>query len=278
MKELFLHTHDRLAYHKFMHIWRLILAALLAVCFAVQAGETPAGMVHVPAGPFTMGRGNSPPLGPERRVTLKVFFIDRTEVTVGAYKACAAAEACQWNPNADSPRFFRDDQPMALVNWHDANAYCRFVDKRLPTEAEWEKAARGTDGRAYPWGEEQQANRANVLEVSAAPVDLADYRFTWPVGSATGDVSPYGAFDLAGNVAEWTADLYRADYHRSTPAADPAVTTDKPDPEGRLARTVRGGSFAGYASEAAAYRRDGRRHAAGRGLRLGFRCAKDADQ
>jgi len=254
---------------------RFALLLLLTLCLPALAGEAPDGMALVPAGAFRMGAGEAPPLGPARDVTLAAYFIDRTEVTVGAYKTCVAAGACQWNPNATSGRFFRDDQPMVLVSWRDAAAYCAFAGKRLPTEAEWEKAARGADGRAYPWGS-YAAGRANLADAEVAPVDLADYRFTWPVGTAPGDASPYGVRDLAGNVNEWTADVYRADYHQATPATDPNVAAAADDPDGTVACTVRGGSFADIPADAAAYRRDGQRHAASRGLKLGFRCAKDA--
>ena len=254
----------------------LLIGLLLALCGAVAgAGEAPEGMVVIPAGAFTMGAGSSPPLGPQRSVTLSAYYIDRTEVTVVAYKKCVAAGRCQWNPNATSERFFGDDQPMVLVNWHDAKAYCEFAGKRLPTEAEWEKAARGEAGNRYPWGNEYEANRANLADTTDAPVDLALYRFTWPVGKAPGDVSAYGVRDMAGNVNEWTADTYRADYHEKTSGTNPRASAKGEDPQGRRTYTVRGGSFANNGGEAALFQRDGWRHAAGRGLRLGFRCSKD---
>lgn len=257
-------------------IQRFALPLLLVLlCLSAPAAGPLGEMVLIPAGPFRMGHGAKPPLGPAREVTLAAYWIDRTEATVGAYKQCVAAGACQWNPNATSHRFFRDDQPMVLVSWRDARGYCLSIGKRLPSEAQWEKAARGDDGRAFPWGA-YAPDRANLADATAAPVDIADYRFTWPVGAAAGDVSPYGVRDLAGNVNEWTADPYRADYHQTTDATDPRVTAADQDAEGQLARTVRGGSFADGPDDGAAYRRDGQRHAAGRGLKLGFRCAKDA--
>jgi formylglycine-generating enzyme required for sulfatase activity len=254
----------------------ILLAGLLAVAAAAAPSPQPVGMTTIPAGAFTMGVGSRPPEGPARQVWLPKYFIDTTEVTVATYRACSEAGTCRWNPAATSPVLFRDDQPMVLVSWSEADEFCRFAGKRLPTEAEWEKAARGRDERKYPWGEKYVAGYANLVDAAEASVDLAEYRFTWPVGAAEKDVSPYGVRDLAGNVNEWTADVFADDYHRTTSTRRPQVPADGDDPEGRLQRTVRGGSFADWPDAARLTRRDGQRHAAGRGLRVGFRCVKDA--
>ncbi|MHA1569561.1 MAG: formylglycine-generating enzyme family protein [Alphaproteobacteria bacterium] len=232
-------------------------------------------MILISEGPFLMGQGKQAPLGPQRLVTLSAYYIDRTEVTVGDYRRCVRLGGCRWNPSNPSPLFFNDNQPMVLVSWFEAKEFCRWAHKRLPTEAEWEKAARGADGAAYPWGNEYTPNFANLWDVTKAPVDLQRYRFTWPVGAAQGDMSPYRVQDMAGNVAEWTADSYHRNYHTATPDRDPAIGDAGYDPEGRQLRTVRGGSFIHDPESAALYRRDGQRSAASRGLRLGFRCARD---
>lgn len=252
--------------------YRLWLSlVLLVLAWPVAARRAPEEMVLIAAGPGVIGDGVSSPFGPRRTVELPAYRIDRTEVTVAAYRKCVAAEVCRWNAAADSPRFFSDDQPMVLVDWFEARDYCRWAGKRLPTEAEWEKAARGSEGFLYPWGNDYRPNLANLADVTQAPVDLAAYRFTWPVGVAPGDISPAGVRDMAGNVAEWTADCYQNDYH-ATPFPSPKA--EQPTAEKLV--TVRGGSFIAAPEEALLYRRDGFRYAASRGLRLGFRCAQDA--
>jgi eukaryotic-like serine/threonine-protein kinase len=181
-----------------------------------QAAEQNAkdGMVFVPGGEFTMGC-NETPEGeceedekPQRQETVPAFQIDRTEVTVEAYRQCVDAGrcsspdtkkkgACNWDVSG------REKHPINCIDWSQAEAFCASVGKRLPTSAEWEKAARGTDGRVYPSGEAWDITRANVYE------SYDGYKETAPVGSFPAGVSPYGALDMAGNVWEWTSDWYR---------------------------------------------------------------------
>jgi len=253
--------------------WLILLLALPLLSWAIEGDR--AGMVRMDAGTFVMGHGTAPPNGPRREVTLDAFWVDRTEVTVGAYRQCVVAGLCNPLPDNASPLFFGNEQPMVMVNWSDAGAYCRWAGKRLPTEAEWERAARGTQGRVYPWGNRYRQNYANLLDTEQAPVDLRRYRFSWPAGAAANDCTPEGVCDLAGNVAEWTADVYRRDYHRETPTKNPRIDAEQADPQGMLRYTVRGGCFATPPQNAEAFYRDGYRHAASRGLRLGFRCARD---
>jgi formylglycine-generating enzyme required for sulfatase activity len=183
------------------------------------------GMVPVPAGTFMMGCNGAVDSScnadekPYHSVDLAAFAIDKTEVTQAAYAACAAAGACLTMQGMPA-----DDVPVHDVPWTGAAAYCAWAGKRLPTEAEWEKAARGTDGRIYPWG-----NSAPTCDVansgSCAGAPLA-------VGGRAAGASPYGALDMVGNVAEWVADLYAADYYASSPATDPtgpATGTDHVD-------------------------------------------------
>jgi formylglycine-generating enzyme required for sulfatase activity len=173
-------------------------------------------MIHIPAGEFTMGDDRSAfaPEKPQHLIYLDDYWMDRTEVTNAQYRLCMEAEVCTepkiwWNPDLNG-----DDQP-ALVPWEAAQAYCEWVGGRLPTEAEWEKAARGIDGRLWPWGNEFEPNRANLSG------DEDGYGPTAPVGSFPGDASPYGLLDIAGNAAEWVADWYDAEYYAHSPARNP---------------------------------------------------------
>ena len=221
--------------------------------------ELKAEMVLVPAGEFTMGSDDGADWErPARRVYLSAFYIDKYEVTTNHYRLllwatgrAAPIISMRWE-NFGGPA-----QPMVGVSWHDADAYCRWVSKRLPTEAEWEKAARGTDGRRYPWGDLWDASRLNSGESKLGR--------TVAVGSYPGDVSPWGVHDMAGNVREWVADWFG--YYKSGPARDPR------GPAAGIQKVLRGGSWS-----------DGRvsttsRMGAppgGQDPRIGFRCAKSS--
>jgi formylglycine-generating enzyme required for sulfatase activity len=206
-------------------------------------GSCPGGMVPVPAGTFLMGspqgEGDSDEQ-PQRKVTLSAYCIDKTEVTVAAYAACVAARGCSaapltvngTNDTAEAKKFSsqrcnrtdRPDHPINCVDWDQAAAYCAWNGKRLPTEAEWEYAARGNDGRVYPWGEEAPSPKwlnacgteCNSKEDAKREKgvwhvmydDNDGWKNTAPVGSFPEGRSPSGALDMAGNVWEWTADWY----------------------------------------------------------------------
>jgi serine/threonine-protein kinase len=183
----------------------LILAAMVA------AGARPAhDRVAIPAGPFTQGstRGEEDER-PARKVTLKAFVIDRTEVTRGDYAACVDAGRCK--PSGDKTA--GDAKlPVAGVDWNDAQAYCKFAGGRLPTEAEWEKAARGTDGREYPWGNDVDCARANWGNFEGeGPCAGKNPGHPVAVGRYPTGASPYGVLDMGGNVWEWVADKYDQD-------------------------------------------------------------------
>ncbi len=172
---------------------------------SVQAAD----MVYIPAGSFTMGSDlpDAPAdAQPAHTVDLDAFWIDRDEVTNQEYKVFLDATEHRlpqaWNGKYPAGR---DDMPVAGVSWADAAAYCSSVGKRLPTEAEWEKAARGTDGRTWPWGNEWDAARAN-----AEAQDGTAFR---PVGTYPNGASPYGVLNMAGEVWEWVQDWYAAQYY-----------------------------------------------------------------
>jgi eukaryotic-like serine/threonine-protein kinase len=176
---------------------------------------------------------------PKHPVTLSGYCIDRTEVTVKAYGACIAAKGCSAAPLTERFSSYsgaevtewsrycngsdRSDHPMNCVDWDQAAAYCKWAGKRLPTEAEWEYAARGNDRRVYPWGNEApSANLLNACGSECVAMAKRDLRGNWsamynandgwemtaPVGSFLDGKSPFGALDMAGNVSEWTADWY----------------------------------------------------------------------
>jgi len=197
-------------------------------------------MMLAPAGEFKMGcnRGRDgncdPDELPYHTVYLEAFYMDRTEVTNAQYRECVAAEACR--PAREYKGFAKDDQPVVGVSWDDAEAYCQWARKRLPAEAEWEKAARGSDGRVFPWGNQTCGCECAVQENKAGLGCGRDA--TWPVGSAQTGASPYGLLDMAGNVWEWTADWYDEKYYRESPLSNPR------GPQSGQAKVRRGGSFA----------------------------------
>jgi formylglycine-generating enzyme required for sulfatase activity len=192
-------------------------------------------MVYVPGGTFEMGSTNG--LGnqqPVHTVKLDGFWIDRTEVANAQYAGCVAAGVC--SPPSPSSTLTRksyygdsqyDEYPVIYVSWDDATTYCEWVGGRLPSEAEWEYAARGTDGRIYPWGNEWDAKRCNAWE--------SGKHDTTPVGAYLQGASPYGVLDMAGNVLEWTLSLYRPYPYQSGDGRE--------DPHAGGNRVLRGGSW-----------------------------------
>jgi formylglycine-generating enzyme required for sulfatase activity len=174
-------------------------------------------MVHVPAGEFLMGDDTSPFASekPAHTVYLDEYWIDRYEVTNAQYGLCVDAGACAEPQSWEDSNLNGDPQP-ALVVWEAAQAYCHWGEGRLATEAEWEKAARGTDGRKWPWGNEFDPSLANLNG------DEDGYEFTAPVGSFPRGASPYDLMDVAGNAAEWVSDWYDPEYYAESPTHNPA--------------------------------------------------------
>jgi formylglycine-generating enzyme required for sulfatase activity len=217
--------------------------ACSATCTLDDAGCIPPGMVYVPGGAFEMGSDATPSEEPIRSVTVDAFYIDQTEVTVAAYAACIAAGACGLPSVGNGSNHGvagREQHPINGVTWYDAAAYCGWVDggvKRLPTEAEWEKAARGTDGRRFPWGDEPVASCTHVvMEENLA--DGCGAGSTMPVGSRPLGASPYGAYDMSGNVYEWVSDFWG--YY------GPSDTSNPTGPAGGDYKVARGGAWSLY--------------------------------
>jgi len=186
-------------------------------------------MMYVPAGEFYMGsdNGNSNEQ-PVHIVTTGEFWIDQTEVTNGQYERCVADGQCEESSYADNNDFNGAQQPVVGVSWYDANAYCSWVNGRLPTEAEWEYAAKGTDGNIYPWGNElPNANLFNYNKNVGKTTAVNSY-------SPNGD-SWIGASDMAGNVWEWTSTLYQPYPYDANDGREDMDSTN--------VRVLRGGSW-----------------------------------
>ena len=227
-------------------------------------------MVEVAGGAFVMGRTEEKkPYSPQREVTVKAFLIDKTEVSVAQYRACVDCGVCK-APLRDGSNSGREpyygnavfeDFPVIYVTWQDAKTYCEQIGKRLPTEAEWEKAARGSQGADYPWGADPP--RATLANYGGLHHD------TTPVASFAEGRSPSGALNMAGNVWEWVNDGYDANYYSSGPNADP------PGPAAKVLKVARGGGFNSSSERIKSYTRDGFSENAAFSF-LGFRCAKDS--
>ena len=192
-----------------------------------------AALVWVPAGEFLMGSKDgegSADECPQRTIYLDGYWINKTEVTVAQYrKYCQATGRTM--PSEPSWKW-SDDHPIVNVSWEDASAYAEWAGAALPTEAQWEKAARGTDGRVYPWGNDWDASKAQCSKAK-----WGDANTPAAVGSFPAGTSPYGCLDMAGNVWEWCADWYDAGYYKTAPARNP------PGPATGTSRVLRGGSW-----------------------------------
>ncbi|MEE8185183.1 MAG: SUMF1/EgtB/PvdO family nonheme iron enzyme [Thermodesulfobacteriota bacterium] len=190
----------------------------------------PKEMVLVPAGEFIMGTNDWwPKSAPEHKRTLPDFLIDKYEVSNTEYmkffKATDHKMPDHWMKNAGKIPSNKENHPVTYINWFSAKTYCEWKDKRLPTEAEWEKTARGTNGRVFPWGNKFDMNKGNTPQYGKED--------TMAVGSFENGKSPYGVYDMAGNVFEWIDDWYLA-----------YPGNKHPDPnEGERYRIVRGGSW-----------------------------------
>lgn len=171
-----------------------------------------AALMYVPAGEFLMGSESELAFNneaPAHIVTLDAFWIYKFEITNAQYRACITENSCQGDAN-DYPE---NDLPVVNITWFEADAYCTAMGGRLPTEAEWEKAARGTDDREFPWGDESPTCDLAYME-KCGPGKI-------PVGSLPDGVSPYGVMDMSGNAWEWVADWYDFYYYEDSPNTNP---------------------------------------------------------
>ncbi|MGZ8382846.1 MAG: formylglycine-generating enzyme family protein [Nitrospira sp.] len=237
--------------------------------------EAPGGMVLVPAGPFLMGsdpqkdRAAGPQELPQRRVYLDGFKIDRFEVSNVEYLRFVLGTGAEW------PKFWRENpfpekaalHPVINVSWYEADTYCRWARKRLPSEAEWEKAARGENAPIFPWGNEPAGwIKSNI----AHPGSKRGFKYP-PLANVTRydkGVSPYGVYQMAGNVSEWVADWFDPGYYRQ------GVDVNPQGPKTGDMKVFRGGSW----NEDPEVARSAGRNAGQPGRQsylTGFRCASD---
>jgi formylglycine-generating enzyme required for sulfatase activity len=294
---------------RFVRLLLIQLCLLLTIGYQLSAlaAPPPGDMVLIPAGEFMMGTpadsDGLPDEQPLRMVDLSAFWIDRHETTNALYEqyvrttgypapANASPASTLWEHNVPLPGI--EQHPVVNVSWLDAVAFCRWAGKRLPTEAEWEKAARGPDARTYPWGNEWDFNKANSASFWVKrTVDFANSTewdafwikgagaaiskekgvkgeiLTLPVGSFASGASPYGALDMAGNAAEWVQDWYNPNYYRMASVPDPQ------GPERGAIKAMRGGSWLKPAISLRTTDRDwGTMDSRPSGT--GFRCARDA--
>ena len=257
------------------------MVALVAITpwFSTEAMSAPkevdpVAMIAISAGEFLMGspegQGRADEY-PQRAVYLDAFGIDQVEVTNERYMAFVKSTGHRTPPNSygTGPLTLLtgiEHLPVVQTTWYDAKAYCTWAKKRLPTEAEWEKAARGTDGRVYPWGNDPPtARHANFDR------EWDEERTLHAVGSLPDGDSPYGVKDMAGNAREWVADWYDADYYKDAPPRNPLG----PDKKG-VVRSIRGGSWHSPVSDLTTTAR-GRGGFALQTHGTGFRCARSLE-
>ncbi len=239
-----------------------------------------ADMVLIPAGKFLMGTSYqqlttilkaNPSLKrelfanevPQRKVDIDAFYIYKNEVTVAQYRVFC--EKTNRKMPTEPPWKWQDNHPMVNVSWKDACAYAEWAGVLLPTEAQWEKAARGTDGNTYPWGPTWDCAKCSNPMGTSAPI-----KGTSPVGSFPAGASPYGVMDMSGNAWEWCADWYGESYYKT------AISKNPTGPATGSFRVLRGGS---WRSDNSRYLRTVDRGFAGPVLKIsyiGFRCAVPA--
>lgn len=237
--------------------------------YETMVGDDAREMVLIPEGVFTRGSDSGGyDEKPEKEIYLDAYFIDKYEVSVKNYNVFRRAA----NYVKPSVPFFQGDQsildtpefPVVGVSWLDATNFCKWAGKRLPTEAEWEKAARGTHGLVYPWGNKFLQKRANI----AGEAD--GHKYMSPIGSFPMGRSVYGIFDMAGNASEWVADFYDQFYYKESPIMNPT------GPEKEKNHVFRGGSWDARKVDV----RTAKRFAASPGRKdsiVGFRCARDKE-
>ncbi len=245
-------------------------------------------MVLIPAGPFLMGSDKKVDRNaylaelPQRKVYLDAYEIDKFEVTTVQFLKFVLAKdlspLIDWQYDGGNFQETMANHPVMHVSWDEADAYCRWAGKRLPTEAEWEKAARGDDGRIYPWGNQMAGlSRSNFGRTGlSGPVrDRPERLLLYPpiisVDKYDNAVSPYGIFQMSGNVAEWVADWYDPKYYASAPDRNPK------GPENGTQRSFRGGGWIDSTPSVRAAQRNGTDPKTKMNW-MGFRCARDVKE
>jgi iron(II)-dependent oxidoreductase len=245
-------------------------------------------MIRIPEGSFLMGsnkkvdRNAYPAEMPQRKVYLNAYEIDKYEVTTVQFLKFVLATdrdpLIDWQYDGGNFQEEMANHPVMHVSWFDADAYCKWVGKRLPTEAEWEKAARGGDGRIYPWGNQMAGlSRANFGRTGlSGPVrDRPERLMLYPpiisVDKYENAVSPYGVFQMSGNVSEWVADWYDPKYYATAPERNPK------GPESGTQRAFRGGGWIDSTPTVRAAQRNGTEPNTKMNW-IGFRCARDVSR
>jgi formylglycine-generating enzyme required for sulfatase activity len=242
----------------------LITAAIVSACTldTPEIALRDIEMAPVPEGPFLMGNASGPPSAkPAHEVFLHSFQIQMTEVTISQfhqYVLDSGNTPLAWQAESQPAA---SDLPVSGILWKEAAAFCLWYGLRLPTEAEWEKAARGPDAFSYPWGNTWDSSRANTSDAGAG--------HALPVSSFSGGTSPYGLFNMSGNVQEWVADYFDPAYYQTSPLHDPLGPTLVLD------HGLRGGSWASPPDQASTFFRNSS-HSVLPNNTVGFRCAADA--
>lgn len=260
-----------------------------------QLDEEDDVMVLIPPGEFIMGSEEGAlDEQPARKVSLKAYFIGKHETTFAQFYAFVTATGHR-KPrlagylavdSTDLHLFMKPSNTVVGVSWYDALAYCEWKGKRLPTEAEWEKAARGADQRKWPWGNQERADYSNLVGAGDG------FLYASPVGALKQDQSPYGVYDMAGNAMEWVSDWYQEDYYGIAPVSNPtgpergefkmgpggdsqALPLTFFEIKGEGFKVIRGASWNDSIKRAQTTIRF-KTHPAYRDVTIGFRCAKDA--
>jgi len=239
--------------------------------YKTTIGDDGREMVQIPEGPFVMGSrddDSDPDEKPEHQIYLKAVYLDKTEVAQDEYERFAKMTKRAKRKievfEDDPAKLLKPNLPAIAVTWDDAEAYCKWAGKRLPTEAEWEKGARGEGKRRYPWGNEFVSGYANIDGTEDG------FRYLAPPGSFEAGRSTYGLYDMTGNVGEWVADSYAENFYQKSPYRDPK------GPEEGDQKVIRGGSWRETKKNARPSKRFQAkpwRH----DITVGFRCAKDVD-
>jgi formylglycine-generating enzyme required for sulfatase activity len=253
---------------------RQIYLAAATETFLVKHGDHPVqirfdlkvhmNQVHIPAGEFTMGADTNFIGTKPHQVYLDAYWIDQVDITNSMYAICVKAGACKqparYDDYFDNPKF--SDYPVVYVNWYAAHSFCIWKGERLPTEAEWEKAARGLDGRPYPWG--KGSPDISLLNYNGDHRDIVS-AYDYLIG-----ISPYGLLQMSGNVRQWVSDWYGRNYYSISPYKDPQ------GPDSGKYKSLRGGAFNDDAQEVATFYR-AYHDPTSAGQDRGFRCVQSAN-